>query len=99
MFAYLGWHTVSSTIVFFFIQLGCLGLTFPNGSALGMAPFSKDLGSASALMGFMHICIGGTLSAIVGIANMDSSLPIAGMLFLCSALALGALVVGRPKHQ
>ncbi len=97
--AYIGWHTVTSTIVFFFIQLACLGLTFPNGSALGMAPFSKDLGSASALMGFMHICIGGAVSAIVGIANMDSTLPIAGMLLLCSALALLSLLIGRPRHN
>lgn len=101
IFSLLGWSTVGSTITFFFIQLGCLGLTFPNGSAVALAPFSKNLGSASALMGCLQTSIGGIVSAIVGISNFKSSLPIAALLFLTSAIALLILVLGlkrRPQY-
>jgi DHA1 family bicyclomycin/chloramphenicol resistance-like MFS transporter len=94
-FVLMGWNTVPSTIFFFFIQLGCLGMTFPNGSAIAMEPFTKNLGSASALMGFLQISIGGLASAVVGIANVKTSLPIAGLLFLTSAIALIILSVGK----
>lgn len=96
---YTGMLNVWLTVVIFFIQLGCLGLTFPNGSALAMAPFTRDLGSASALMGTLQISIGGAVSAIVGIVNMQTSLPIAVLLFSSSALALITIVVGLPKNS
>jgi DHA1 family bicyclomycin/chloramphenicol resistance-like MFS transporter len=95
IFAVLGWNTVPSTIFFFFVQLGCLGMTFPNGSAIALAPFTKNLGSASALMGFLQTSIGGLASAAVGISNVKSSLPIAALLFLSSAIAFVILIVGR----
>jgi DHA1 family bicyclomycin/chloramphenicol resistance-like MFS transporter len=102
-FALVGWNSIPSTICFFFIQLGCLGMTFPNGSAIAMAPFTKNLGSASALMGFLQISIGGLASAAVGLANVTTSLPIAGLLFLTSATAFIILLIGNrvkaPHHH
>jgi DHA1 family bicyclomycin/chloramphenicol resistance-like MFS transporter len=34
-----------------FIFLACLGISNPNTAALTLAPFTKNAGSASALMG------------------------------------------------
>jgi DHA1 family bicyclomycin/chloramphenicol resistance-like MFS transporter len=82
-------YGVYSTISFFFILLMCLGMTFPNGSAIALAPFSKNIGSASSLMGFLQICIGGLISACVGLFNANDSLPIALMLFMSSLCAFG----------
>jgi DHA1 family bicyclomycin/chloramphenicol resistance-like MFS transporter len=93
-FVLMGWNNVPSTICFFFIQLACLGLTFPNGSAIALEPFTKNLGSASALMGFLQIGIGGLASAVVGISNVKESLPIAGLLFLTSTIAFIILLIG-----
>jgi DHA1 family bicyclomycin/chloramphenicol resistance-like MFS transporter len=93
-FVLMGWNNVPSTICFFFIQLACLGLTFPNGSAIALEPFTKNLGSASALMGFLQIGIGGLASAVVGISNVKGSLPIAGLLFLTSTIAFIILLIG-----
>ena len=47
-----------STIFLILIFLSCQGFTFPNSSALSMAPFSKNAGSASALMGAIQLGLG-----------------------------------------
>jgi hypothetical protein len=41
-------HTIglAATLVMFFVFLSCIGLTYPNGAALGLAPFSRDAGRA-----------------------------------------------------
>lgn len=88
-------YGVYSTITFFFIQLLCLGMTFPNGSALALAPFSKNIGSASSLMGFLQICLGGMISAGVGLLNAKDSFPISLMLFICGVLAWAVLFFGQ----
>lgn len=92
-----GWYGVYSTIAFFFILLMCLGMTFPNGSAMALAPFSKNLGSASSLMGFLQICLGGLISAGVGLMNAKDSLPVSFMLFACGVAAWVVVLVGRVK--
>jgi DHA1 family bicyclomycin/chloramphenicol resistance-like MFS transporter len=88
------WYGVYGTISFFFVLLMCLGMTFPNGGALALAPFSNNLGSASSLMGFVQTMLGGLMSAAVGIFNAHSSLPVAFMLFACALGAWGVLMFG-----
>jgi DHA1 family bicyclomycin/chloramphenicol resistance-like MFS transporter len=102
--SYFDWYGVYATIVFFFVLLACLGMTFPNGSASALAPFSTNIGSASALMGFLHIGIGGIVSACVGLFNASDSLPIAIMMFATSfaawcVLQLGSRGIGRANAQ
>jgi MFS transporter, DHA1 family, multidrug resistance protein len=88
------WYGIYSTISFFFILLACLGMTFPNGSATALEPFRKDIGSASSLMGFLQICLGGLISASVGLFNAKDSLAIAIMLFVTGVLAWAVLMTG-----
>lgn len=92
-----GLYGIYSTIAFFFILLMCLGMTFPNGSALALAPFSKNIGSASSLMGFLQICLGGLMSASVGLLDAKNSLPVSLLLFLCGTAAWIVLMGGRLK--
>lgn len=92
--SYFDWYGVYTTIIFFFILLACLGMTFPNGSATALAPFSSNIGSASALMGFINISIGGIVSACVGLFDAADSLPVAIMMFASSFAAWGVLKVG-----
>lgn len=91
---YYDWYGIYTTIIFFFILLACLGMTFPNGSAAALVPFSRNIGSASALMGFLNIGIGGAVSACVGLFNASDSLPVAIMMFATSLAAWGALQFG-----
>lgn len=88
------WYGVYSTIAFFFVLLLCLGMTFPNGAASALAPFNRNLGSASSLMGFIQTCLGGLMSAAVGLFDAHDSLPVAFMLFVCAVGAWGVMMVG-----
>ncbi|MEZ4901982.1 MAG: hypothetical protein R2822_09580 [Spirosomataceae bacterium] len=46
--------TLWITIVLIFLFLSCQGFSASNASALSLAPFSKEAGSASALMGALQ---------------------------------------------
>jgi DHA1 family bicyclomycin/chloramphenicol resistance-like MFS transporter len=49
-----------------FIFLACLGISNPNTAALTLAPFTKNAGSASALMG-IQLGLGAFASFAVGL--------------------------------
>jgi len=93
------WYGIYATISFFFVLLLCLGMTFPNGAASAMAPFNSNLGSASSLMGFIQTCLGGLMSAAVGLFNAHGSLPVALMMFVCSFGAWIVIIVGAGQTQ
>lgn len=97
--SWFDWYGVYATITFFFILLMCLGMTFPNGSAIALAPFSKNIGSASALMGFVQTSLGGLISAGVGLFNSKGSLPVALMMCLAGVCAWAALTVGNKMAE
>lgn len=86
-----------STIVLIFVFLSCQGFNFPNSSALSMAPFEKEAGSASALMGAIQMAFGALAAASVALLNASSPLPMAGVMALCGLLALLILIVADRK--
>jgi DHA1 family bicyclomycin/chloramphenicol resistance-like MFS transporter len=92
-----GWYGLTGNIIFLFIQLSCLGLTYPNAAAIAMAPFSKNAGSASALLGFIQIGVGGIISSGVGMMSIKGSLPTALIMFTSSLLALIILLSGHVR--
>jgi len=73
--------------------LSCQGFTFPNASALSMAPFTKNAGSASALMGAAQMGLAAMASAVVGLLKPASALPMAAVMFACALLACFVLFV------
>lgn len=83
----LGWLNLYSTIALIFVYLSCQGFNFPNASALSMAPFTKHAGSASALMGAIQMGIGALASAVVGLLNPHSAMPMTGVMAACVLLA------------
>ena len=84
-----------STIFFIFIFLCCQGFIFPNSSALSLAPFSKNAGSASALMGAFQMAIGAGTSALVSYLNNHSALPMSGVMACCSITSFCILALGK----
>jgi DHA1 family bicyclomycin/chloramphenicol resistance-like MFS transporter len=86
-----------STIVLISLFLSCQGLSFPNTAALSMAPFEKDAGSASALMGAMQMAIGALAAAAVGFVKPTTAIPMAAVMAGCVAVALIILVWGSIK--
>jgi DHA1 family bicyclomycin/chloramphenicol resistance-like MFS transporter len=83
-----------STIFFIFIFLCCQGFTFPNSSALSLAPFSKNAGSASALLGAIQMGVGTLTSALVSILNNKTALPMTGIMAVCAISSFTVLMVG-----
>jgi MFS transporter, DHA1 family, multidrug resistance protein len=82
------WFNLPGTIVMFFALLSCLGLTYPNASALALAPFTRNIGSASALIGFLQIGVAGLASGCVGLFTSRNSVPIIAVMTSTSLVAL-----------
>jgi DHA1 family bicyclomycin/chloramphenicol resistance-like MFS transporter len=92
---YFHWLRLDTTILFIAIFLCCQGFSFPNSSALSMAPFSKNAGTASALMGAIQLAIGTLSSALVSILTDHSALPMTGVMALCACISFAVLLAGR----
>lgn len=84
-----------STIFLLFVFLSCQGFTFPNSSALCMAPFSNNAGSASALMGGIQMGIGAGTSALVSYLTNQTAIPMTGTMAACSATSLCIFLTGK----
>ncbi len=90
----LGWLGLFSTILLIFIYLCCQGFIFPNSSALSLAPFSKNAGTASALMGGLQMAIGAFTSALVSFLNNHTALPMTGVMSGCAFTSFCILLIG-----
>jgi DHA1 family bicyclomycin/chloramphenicol resistance-like MFS transporter len=91
----LGWLGLVGTLVMLFAFLCCLGISSPNTGALSLAPFTRNAGSASALMGASQMGMGALASVSVSLLNNHTALPMVSIMAATSLLALLILVVGR----
>ncbi len=82
------------TIVLMAGFLSCQGFSFPNSAALSMAPFKKDAGAASALMGAMQMGFGALASTAVGLLKPVSPVPMTGIMAACAVIAMIVLFIG-----
>ena len=92
---YYQWFGLAATLVQLFILLSCLGLTYPNAAALALAPFDKNVGSASALLGFVQIGAAALASACVGIFNSKTIMPVLVIFAATAWIALAIFTWGR----
>jgi MFS transporter, DHA1 family, multidrug resistance protein len=92
---YYSWLGLYGTIACIFFYLCCQGFSFPNSSALSMAPFTKEAGSASALMGSIQMALGAGSSALVGVLSNGTAMPMTGVMAGCSVIAVLILMIGR----
>ena len=90
-----GWFGLPATLVLLFISLSSLGLAYPNAAALALVPFDRNIGSASAMLGFLQIGVSGLASASVGIFNSHAMMPVALILAVTSWLGFAILIVGK----
>jgi DHA1 family bicyclomycin/chloramphenicol resistance-like MFS transporter len=90
-----GWYGLPSTLVFIFLFLVCVGFTYPNAAALCLAPFSKNAGSASALMGALQMGVGALASVGISLFSNGTSNPMIAIMAATSILGLGILFAGK----
>lgn len=84
-----------STIFLIWVFLSTQGFAFPNSSALCLAPFSKNAGTASALMGAIQLGIGAVSTALVSILNNGTPMPMAAVMCVCAVSSFVVLMMGR----
>lgn len=95
--AILGMSELYSTVLLVFLFLSCQGFIFPNASALSMAPFGHNAGSASALMGFIQMSFGAFMSAMVSVLHNQTALPMTGVMAFCSITASLIYTLNKTK--
>jgi DHA1 family bicyclomycin/chloramphenicol resistance-like MFS transporter len=93
--SFFGWGDLFITIFFIFIFLCCQGFVFPNASALSLAAFGHNAGSASALLGAVQMGIGAGTSALVSVLQSNTPLPMTGVMACCAIGALSIFSFGR----
>lgn len=101
MGTYNGWFNLATTLVFLFILLSCLGLTYPNAAALALSPFDKNVGSASALLGFVQIGVAALTSSCIFWLNAKTIVPVIVIFMATAWIALCIFLLGRknlPAH-
>jgi len=82
-------------IAMLFLFLGCLGISNPNTAGLTMAPFVKNAGIASALMGAIQLGLGALASFAVGVFVKDSVAPMVLIMTTTTIIAFIVLNVGK----
>ncbi|RYY11115.1 MAG: hypothetical protein EOO04_35785 [Chitinophagaceae bacterium] len=84
-----------STIGFIFVYLCCLGLIAPNTSALALAPFNTNAGSASSLLGVSQMTLGALASTGVSLFHAKDTTPMILVMTVASVIAMIILISGK----
>jgi DHA1 family bicyclomycin/chloramphenicol resistance-like MFS transporter len=90
---------LGGTLAVLFGFLCCVGVTNPNASALAIAPFTRNAGSASALLGFFQLGAGAVISTAIGAASPDDRVPIVAIFGVTAAIGLTILLAGRKRAE
>ena len=86
-----GWGGLPALALLLFVGLSSVGLSFPNLTAAGLAPFGRAAGSASAVLGTLQFAVGGFAGALVGLLHNGTALPMTAVFAGCATGALLAL--------
>jgi DHA1 family bicyclomycin/chloramphenicol resistance-like MFS transporter len=79
-----------------FVMVSAVGLVLPNSTALALAHYPDQAGTASALLGLLQYAVGGLAAPLVGLAGEDSAVPlglVAATASLSGCAVFGLLVV------
>ena len=90
-------HLISfgGTFLLIFGFMMIQGFVFPNASALAIEPFTRNAGSASALLGCLQMTSGAIASALVSYLHNNTALPMAGVMAACGIISFSTLLAGR----
>jgi MFS transporter, DHA1 family, multidrug resistance protein len=92
-----GWYGLSANIVLLVLYLPFCGMAYPNAAAIALEPFSKNIGSASALLGFLQMSIGALASTGVGFLQASSALPIFAVMAATAVIGLVILLANERR--
>ncbi|MEJ8757454.1 multidrug effflux MFS transporter [Pontibacter sp. H259] len=84
--------TAAGTLALLFTFMFSLGIINPNTSALAMSPFTKNAGSASAILGSLQMGTGAIASALVSYLHNRTMLPMTGIMAALTTLSMLVLL-------
>jgi DHA1 family bicyclomycin/chloramphenicol resistance-like MFS transporter len=86
-------------LVVLFICIASTGLVGPNATAAAMAPYARQAGSASAMLGAIQFGFGAAAGVLVGLLFNGTALPMAATIALCgvSAFVMLRVLALRPQ--
>jgi len=94
-FLQMDWLKLPVTMIFLFGLLACVGIANPNTAALTLAPFAKNAGTASALLGAIQMGLGAGISVFISLFEKPSLTPLSIAFLLSSVLAFIMLTLGN----
>ncbi|MGF7082510.1 multidrug effflux MFS transporter [Mucilaginibacter sp. UYCu711] len=95
--SHYGWYGLGTTLALIFVLLCCVGITSPNASALSLAPFHKNAGTASALLGALQLGLGALATFGVSVFDSRSAVPMAGIMESTAVVGLLVLLFGASR--
>ena len=93
----VGWVNLFTTVIFICIFLSMLGLIFPNTSAMTLEPFSRNAGTASALMGSLQLGMGAMVTGIVNVIPHLGGHLIYIIMLICCVVSILVFQIGTVK--
>ena len=93
----LGWFGLAANIVLLMLYLPFCGMAYPNAVAIALSPFRKNVGSASALLGFIQMGVGALASTGVGLLHASDSLPIYAVMAATAVIGLVILLANQQR--
>ncbi|MBB6002993.1 multidrug effflux MFS transporter [Arcicella rosea] len=93
--SYNDWLNLGITLFLLFLFLSCIGFANPNMAALSLAPFSKNAGTASALMGAIQMGMGSLISVVISMFDEPSTLPMVAAMAGSALLANFIYLLGK----
>jgi DHA1 family bicyclomycin/chloramphenicol resistance-like MFS transporter len=92
--SWYGWYGLYGTIAIVFVMLCCVGTVSPNASALSLAPFDKNAGTAAALLGALQLGLGALSTMGVSLFDSRSAVPMAAIMGSTAIIGLLILLIG-----
>jgi DHA1 family bicyclomycin/chloramphenicol resistance-like MFS transporter len=90
-----GAHSFISFMVGCYLLMFCIGLLFPNLSAMAMQPLGKVAGLGASLISAISTTIGVPVSIIVGRYFNNTLMPLALAILFCALIALLFLFIAK----
>ncbi len=81
-----------------FVFVSCNGFSFPNATALALAPHGKVAGSAAAMLGCIQFALGGLGGGLVSALDDGTAMPMAGVIAFGGVVALAINLLFAPKE-
>ncbi|WP_242927440.1 multidrug effflux MFS transporter [Pontibacter vulgaris] len=94
---YFGFLGATGSLFLIFSYMFCLGFIGPNATALALAPFARNAGSASAIMGSIQMATGALASALVSTFHNNTSTPMMAVMAGATVISL-SLLLGFRKY-